>query len=391
MCQGHPQLAPSGMAVAAHALFQALDASVEDEAWFLGCHDGASDAGVELRGSISQPFGPRDYVGHTTTFDGFRFAQRDPQFLAALRELLADLRPDILHVHGFDRLGVDILPVLRQACPEARIVLSLNRFDAICAHDGSMLTRPAAFPCAGASSQACSRCFPEHGPTGFFLRTRYIRHCLDFADHLVVQSTFQRQRFLAWGISASSITHMPPVIAVLATPPQRREPDGVLRIGVFGRLSPLKGLNVVVEAARLLQDAGNRVVRFDLHGSNMTVNDTANIRVRGPYAPADVDRLMCTVDAVLVASIAAAAAPMVVAEARRNGIPVLCADTPGLIEAVQDGVNGLHFPSGDAQALVDLLERLAALPYLLTDLAPSGDNENTMTLYRNLYQASPAS
>jgi glycosyltransferase involved in cell wall biosynthesis len=68
------------------------------------------------------------------------------------------------------------------------------------------------------------------------------------------------------------------------------------------------------------------------------------------------------VDAVVVPSIWWENSPVVIQEAFRNRRPVICSDIGGMAEKVRDGIDGLHFPVGDALALARLIERLAADP-----------------------------
>ena len=41
-------------------------------------------------------------------------------------------------------------------------------------------------------------------------------------------------------------------------------------------------------------------------------------------------------------------APLVIAEAHAHGRPVICSNIGGMAESVRHGVDGLHFPAGDA-------------------------------------------
>ena len=92
------------------------------------------------------------------------------------------------------------------------------------------------------------------------------------------------------------------------------------------------------------------------------------------------------IDAVLVPSIWWENSPVVIQEARRNRRPVICSDIGGMAEKVRDGIDGLHFPVGDAAALADLLAGLAADRTALP--APTGDVPDAaahhLALYRSL-------
>jgi glycosyltransferase involved in cell wall biosynthesis len=51
-----------------------------------------------------------------------------------------------------------------------------------------------------------------------------------------------------------------------------------------------------------------------------------------------------------------------------HGRPVICSDIGGMAEKVGDGVNGLHFRSGDATALAAAIRRAATTPRLWSNL-----------------------
>ena len=407
VCQGHPALARGGNEIAAYELFRQLAAVPGHDAWFLGCHAGGQEAGVELRGRITQPFGEREYVYAPPTADWFRFANRDPQFAPEFVALLAALAPDIVHFHGFGNVGIEAPGIARRARPEARILLTLHEYAAICAHHGQMVKRPGRELCYGASLAACSRCFPEHGPSGMFLRESYIRLGLEAVDRFIAPSAFLRERFIAWGIEPERIVHVPNVVAPVAEPEaaasSKREPDGRFRVGFFGKVTPMKGIGVLLEAARVLHQGGNRVVQFDIHGTldgqpeemraetlRLLNTATPNVRVRGAYAPEEVDRLMQATDAVVVPSIWWENAPVVIEEARRNGRPVICSDIGGMAEAVRDGIGGERFPAGDADALAELLDRVAAMPYSLSvTTLPRAFPCETMSEHMEVYRTVP--
>ena len=88
----------------------------------------------------------------------------------------------------------------------------------------------------------------------------------------------------------------------------------------------------------------------------------------GPYDRADVVGLMRLADWIVVPSIWWENAPLVIEEARAAGRPVICSAIGGMAERVADGVDGLHFPAGDAAALAEVM-REATGPDLWARLA----------------------
>ena len=257
-------------------------------------------------------------------------------------------------------------------------MLTLQDYSAICAHFGSMVTRLDRQPCPAASPAACARCYPQREPADFYLRGLYLRRFLDQVDRFVAPTGFLRQRYAEWGLPEAKITVLSGSGTV--TPVEPRAADGILRMGWFGELSPLHGLGVLVETARLLEGKGNIV--FELHGDTRAVPPELrpeaeallaragrNLRACGRYDAESGDALMRGVDAVMVPSLGWDAPSGVIEAALRNRRPVICSDSGGMAEQVREGVDGFRFPAGDAPALARLLERLAALPHKLRELA----------------------
>jgi glycosyltransferase involved in cell wall biosynthesis len=114
----------------------------------------------------------------------------------------------------------------------------------------------------------------------------------------------------------------------------------------------------------------------------------------GSYERADIPKLMARIDWVVVPSIWWETGPIVVWEAFQNGRPVITSDIGGMSEKVTDGVTGLHFRTGDANDLADVLERAVETPGLWEELhrqvprepahSIEEDLEIMTTLYRDL-------
>ena len=376
VAQGHPALAPGGAETAAWQLFAELQAQLPGAVRFLGCGHAARPG----RARITQPFGPDDYVYHVSDMDQDRLANRDPLFPGAFAELLVQVAPDVVHYHGLGGVGVEALAIAARARPGVRQVVTLHEYLPICAHHGQMMTRPAALPCRRATPTACAQCFPEREPADFVLRERYIKLFLGHADRLIAPGVFLRDRYVEWGIAPERLAVLPNVGRPAPPAPAPRPADGMLRVGFFGHLSPLQGIGVLIAAARLLE--GRSSVVFHLHGDTaalpadqrvaadaMLAGAGGNVRRFGCYAAAELDALMAAVDVVAVPSVWWESAPMVIDAALARGRPVIGSDIGGIAERVRDGQDGFLLPPGDAGALARLLERLAALPYKLTDLA----------------------
>ncbi|OJY63361.1 MAG: hypothetical protein BGP12_09905 [Rhodospirillales bacterium 70-18] len=378
----HPTVSKGGSELAAWRMFEAFRALPGWEAWLLGCSREAT--GRRLGSAISQPFSDREFLYAAGGFDWFKFANTDERFPGEFEAVLRDVRPDIVHFHHYMNFGVEAFLIVRRVLPECRIVLTLHEFQAICNHLGQMVTRQDKSLCYESSPRACNHCFPKTGRADFFLRQTYIQRFFALVDHFVSPSHFLAGRFVQWGIPAEKMTVIENVIA--ATRPQpddaAREP-GPLRVGFFGQITPLKGIQVLLDAAAMLDREGCDSVAFDIHGDysnqqaafqeeflGQLAKTGPNVRFHGPYDNQRVDGLMRGCDLVAVPSIWWENSPVVIQEALRNRCPIVCSDIGGMAEKVRPGQDGFHFRMGSALELAALLRRLANAPERLAAMRP---------------------
>ena len=376
---GHPRIAKGGAEIAAYSLFEQLERLPECMTWFLGCRRDRPES------RISQPFSEREFVySPPPQFDWFIFANRDVRFPAELERLIAELAPDIVHFHHYANFGVEAFHIVKRALPDLRIVLTLHEFLAICAHDGQMVTTRDYHLCHRADPDDCSRCFPERQPSDFYVRKSYLTRFFEAIDHVVAPTRFLKQRYVEWGLPDDKITCIPNVIDDSQGADGEAADDGLFRVGYFGQLSRFKGIEVLIEAARRIDSDDRHNILFEIHGdyraqspdiqtavAEQLASAPRNVRYHGPYDGSRIDRLMRRVDVVAVPSIWWENRPVVIEEALRNRRPVVCSDIGGMAEMVRDGIDGFHFPVGNAPALAALLGKLAAAPERLIAMRPA--------------------
>jgi glycosyltransferase involved in cell wall biosynthesis len=377
----HPDVSNGGAEIAAFQLFRGLQAREDCTTWFLGCDRSAA---ADRPGAVlTQPYSEAEYLYCTGAFDWFKFANPDPRFRGEIERLFIELAPDVVHFHHFINFGVEVFQHLKRVLPACRIVLTLHEYLAICHHFGQMVTKQHRNLCYQSGPARCNTCFPDINRSDFFLRQRYVERFMGLVDIFVSPSKFLADRYIAWGIPAAKMVVlenlMPP-----AEPAQAAEipAEGTLRIGFFGQISSLKGIDVIFDAAAALEAEEFTGISFEIFGDyrgqppefqtaflERLAKAGSNLRFNGPYDRERVNRLMQSVHAVLVPSVWWENSPVVIQEALRNCRPVICSDIGGMAEKVRDGIDGFHFPAGNGMALVSLLRRLTENRAELTALA----------------------
>lgn len=362
----HPDWTTGGTEIVAHDLARALAARPGISARLMV-------AATSLHRPDALPGGlgriGEDLVLRTGAYDRFMMNRLDgTDWVETLTRLLAVEKPDIVHLHGLDRIGGDVLPVIRRQAPNCRIVLTLHDYQLICANEGLMLTTTDGARCRGASPDACRRCFPDQTAARHALRRAHLLAVLNAVDLFIAPSRFLRDRFVAWGLDPARVLLLPNAVA--ATPalsgpdpePQRARRN---RFGFFGSIARHKGVLTLLEAAAR---AGGDV-SVTLHGGLGYADDgfradfgralaAAGQAAQhvGPYHRDEAVALMRTADWIVVPSLWWENSPLVMLEAQAAGRPVVCSGIGGMAELVEHGRTGLHFAPGNAAALAEAMQ-----------------------------------
>jgi colanic acid/amylovoran biosynthesis glycosyltransferase len=166
-------------------------------------------------------------------------------------------------------------------------------------------------------------------------------------------------------------------------PPGKRTSPGTCRILFVGRLVPKKGLDLLIEAAAIMQDrglsfecvivgAGELLAGLRKRASALGV--TGSVRFAGVLSGEDLREAYRESDIFVLPSRPAVRGgpdtlPVVLTEAMAMGLPVVSTRVAAIPELVEDGVSGLLVPPADAAALAEALERLAGDEALRNALA----------------------
>jgi glycosyltransferase involved in cell wall biosynthesis len=344
--------------------------------------------------------------------DSFEDTYRSRVITARLRQLLAMLRPDVLHVHNLLNLSFELPAIAKQL--GIPVAATLHDYTLVCASGGQRVHRRDRYVCHEIDTARCARCFTEspfHAQTTFArvatagvaarmlargvatarriapqllsraaqaarhigpavtqadIETRMTaaRRVFQDVDVFVAPSPALGREFAALGLPADRL-----VVSDygMATRPQvpRSAGSQQLRIGFVGTLVWHKGAHVMLEAVRLLPP--NRFT-LTLFGNTTTFPDyTAELKAMaaglpvtfaGGFAPAQSPEIYSQIDVLVVPSLWPENSPLVIHEAFMAGIPVVGARMGGIVDVVTDQVNGLLYDASSPAALAAALRQL---------------------------------
>jgi glycosyltransferase involved in cell wall biosynthesis len=170
-----------------------------------------------------------------------------------------------------------------------------------------------------------------------------------------------------------------------------------VRIAFLGRLDPVKGIHILVQALRSVQAAN---VQLDIFGITQGSRDEeyarelklaasgdSRVAFHPPIPGGRVVPVLCTYDALAVPSQWLETGPMVVLEAFAAGIPVIGSRLGGIEELVQHGVNGLLVEAASVPAWGEVVCEVSSRPDLLAGLRAGVRPPRTMVTAADEIQA----
>lgn len=311
---------------------------------------------------------------------------RDGTIEAHFQHFLQETCPDLVHFQHVQGVSARLIAL---AAGRPRLA-TLHDYWYFCTN--SQLVRPDRQPCGGPSwgNWNCVDCATERaGLQGlrklrplvampFAYRNHYLRSMADQIDHFIAPSHFLRAQYMRQGWPGAKISVLENgmdrqrLLAyesdMVAPPPSRPH------FGFLGSLAWQKGVHVLIEAFNQLPPTAALTIygseqAFPEYGAELrALARHPHIHFAGPIAYDQVGTALRGLDALVVPSLWYENSPLVIQEAYVVGVPVIASRLGALVEKVQDGQNGRHFPAGDSATLAQLLTELINQPEQLATL-----------------------
>jgi glycosyltransferase involved in cell wall biosynthesis len=305
--------------------------------------------------------------------------------LRALRELLVEVRPELIHVHEcFTTLSPVLLSELRRSAPLVGTLHDVRPFCYVMTRrfspTGALCRRQCGFGCF------TSGCVRPAGISDFArLPRRWMMDRLSLnewrrLDLVVVPSAYMYELALEHGIAARNLRLVPhgtPVPPELPTRERRSVPALILYLG---GLIDYKGPAILLEALASIRErpwnailAGDGPMRAALeraverHGLKDRVRLEGHIRDRSRIGELLGRARLLALPSLIPESFALAGI-----EALAMGTPVVSFGLGGVAQWLRDGENGLIAADGDAADLARQMGRLVDDPALAEDMGKRG-------------------
>lgn len=344
--------------------------------------------------------------------DPFSYLYCNPVVGDYLAAYLKQERPDLVHVTSCETLSASVLKVVKDA--GLPLVLSLTDFWFLCPRIN--LLRSDGINCSGLTTLwDCLRCQLLHSKAyrwtrrvlsdentsrllmnisrhAFLTRQRglrgmagemenrktFLRSALSWPDCRLTASCFVRDLFLRNGITDFIEVHPYGHDLSWVAGYSGKTISEVIRIGFIGQIVKEKGVHLLLQAARQLQE--ERVGKFALRiwgdlqkdpsytGELRTMaSGLQDIEFRGTYSHERSADVFAEIDVLVVPSLWYDF-PLIISEAFATGTPVVATNLGDMPESVRCGVSGLLFERSNSQDLARQLKRILCESDLLDRL-----------------------
>ena len=282
---------------------------------------------------------------------------------AARREfsnLLDAERPDLVHVNNlYPLISTSILDESKRR--RIPTVMTLHNYRLACP-TGLMMSRgEICRRCVTDGEWQCAvrNCTGDVGKSvGYALRNWVARLLGVFhekVDHFVAPSRFLKSVLVESGYPSDRISVAPYVLEI---PPESADNGDGEYVGYVGRISPEKGVDVIVEAARRLPEIPFKFAGDYARMPEVARRAPANCSFMGAIPHAQLDEFIGQARLTVVSSVWYEIQPFSLFEPMSQGKCVVCADIGSLAEFVEHDRTGMLFKAGAPDDLATKIQHL---------------------------------
>lgn len=291
----------------------------------------------------------------------FFTALYNPSAIRQLKKILIKEKPDVVHVHNlFPLISPSILPVIKRF--GVPIVMTVHNYRLICPNGLFYNKKKICENCSKGREWNCiiNNCEKSlFKSIGYALRNwlfRVNKYYLNNISCFACLTDFQRTKLVLNGFPASRTEVVPNMFRSDAKVDKVKHQGNYM--AVVGRISPEKGIHVLLESARLLPCVLFKLAGSVRNGYISSLDIPENVELVGELESEQLCSFYSKAKALIHSSLVYEGFPMVFPEAMNYNLPIIAPRMAGYPEIVEDGHNGLLFEPGDS---MDLAKKILEL------------------------------
>ena len=310
------------------------------------------------------------------------FAQKGQELFS---KVLDKAKPDLIHFHSFLELPHSLIDAANAAGIPS--VYTPHDLSLLC--PSISLVRDTNALCSGhVSGLECFDCHTSHQGLSAVEKAKRLAllntyrgyqkkgvESLQKLDAVLCPTEFAAKKISEFGVSRERLLAVP--FGRTLHPRLRfKSVGGVLRFGFIGDLAPFKGIELLIEAFRMLKQAP---AELDVYGHGdpdyearlVDLAGNAPINFLGIFERTYIDRIFERIDVLVLPTLAQETVSLVLLESIACGVPVLVPNAGGLPDIVKKHNAGLVFEFNDAESLAERMQEFTEEPHLVEQLSRS--------------------
>ena len=286
----------------------------------------------------------------------------NPCAVHAVRQKIAEFKPDIVQIQNlYPLFSPSIIPAIKDfgipvvmRCPNYRLFCPNGLcYDTV----GSICEK-----CFGGHEWNCIKknCLESRMKSlGYAIRNAAARmtgRILKYVDMFIVQTEFQRQKFIQQGISENKLAILPSIAPQIQPPPEHWSPGTTVTF--IGRVSPEKGIFDFLKAAEKLPEIPFSVAGSYEGFSNLLAKAPKNVKWLGFLRDNALRQAYLDSRIVVVPSRWYEGFPNVIVTAMMLERPVIATDLGAASSIITHDIDGRLFPFDKLNALTSCIAEL---------------------------------
>lgn len=333
---------------------------------------GMIDHGVEVIGFIQESYSSasRSRLQLIESLGGLysRAAYRK------MKHLIWQEKPDVVHVHNLFPL---ISPSILLACRKEGIpvVMSCHNYRLVCPIGSLFSHGEICERCNGGHEYVCllKNCTGNIIQSGVYAfrnwAARILRLYKDNVTIYVVPSDFVRRKLIEFGFNDNKFILVPH--GVQSPSIESNSTEGHY-IAYVGRISPEKGIHVLLRAAKLCPEIPIRIAGNHSGQTGILQSAPSNVKFLGHLSPNELEDFYKAARFVVFPSVHYEIYGLGAPEAMGHSLPVIASRIGGVQEIVDDNVTGMLFEPGNTQDLAKKMKFLWNSPKACMKMGRAG-------------------
>lgn len=286
----------------------------------------------------------------------FFLGVRNNKSIRDIKEIVEKIRPDIVHVHNlYPIISPAILPVISSfGIP---IAMTIHNYRLLCPNGLFFTKGSICEKCTGSAKELNAIVNNCEGSifksTGYALRNFWARFTKQYQNHVntfLCLNEFQKNKLIKNGFDKDKCVVIPNFYSKKIVD---KEYDFSKKTyaAFAGRISPEKGLPILLAAAKKIPEVNFQIAGFMRPGYKEELDIPKNVVLRGMLNSNEMKEFYENAKFLVHTSICYEGFAMVFPEAMAHKLPIIAPDLASYPEIIENEVNGLLFKPKDSKDL----------------------------------------